>query len=127
MFRGGSSSVKRGRREDRIVEGYKLLAHRTLVFYYLPPFCEKLHNALSAISVPFFSVLSSRSHVPTLPLVMSTYACLVLQPGTVVGFDTEWRPTMCRAGTDERFVMTKGAVKSPVPLTAPFDNMWTLS
>ena len=21
-----------------------------------------------------------------------------------MGFDTEWRPTMCRAGTDERFV-----------------------
>jgi len=24
--------------------------------------------------------------------------------GNVVGFDTEWRPTMCRAGTDERSV-----------------------
>ena len=29
---------------------------------------------------------------------------LFSQPGAVVGFDTEWRPTMCRAGTEERFV-----------------------
>ena len=33
-----------------------------------------------------------------------------LQPGAVVGFDTEWRPTMCRAGTDERFVRAYNAL-----------------
>lgn len=27
---------------------------------------------------------------------------VLCKPGNVVGFDTEWRPTMCRAGTDDR-------------------------
>lgn len=32
------------------------------------------------------------------------YLFVPLQPGSVIGFDTEWRPTMCRAGTAERYV-----------------------
>ena len=37
-----------------------------------------------------------------------------------MGFDTEWRPTMCRAGTDERFVLVKEVKvqNSPISLAA---------
>jgi len=35
-------------------------------------------------------------------------------PGTVVGFDTEWRPTMCRAGTDERLAIIQLSTWSEV-------------
>ncbi|KAL9988623.1 hypothetical protein ACROYT_G003089 [Oculina patagonica] len=35
-------------------------------------------------------------------------------PGNVVGFDTEWRPTMCRAGTDERLAIIQLSTWSEV-------------
>lgn len=35
-------------------------------------------------------------------------------PGAVVGFDTEWRPTMCRAGTEERLAIIQLSTWSEV-------------
>lgn len=47
-------------------------------------------------------------------------------PGAVVGFDTEWRPTMCRAGTDERLAIIQLSTWSEVfilDIIAMMDNV----
>ena len=48
----------------------------------------------------------------------------LLQPGNVVGFDTEWRPTMCRAGTDERLVIIICLFAYPIQILMHFTSVY---